>query len=59
MRIEAPKIEVSGLEVAIQGSKVIQVIWLNILWCILLGPQLAPVSSVLLFDIIIVDWLKV
>ena len=59
MRIEAPKIEVSNLEGAIQGSKVIQIIWFNILWCILLGPQLSPVSSVLLLDIIFIDWIKV
>ena len=59
MRIEAPKIEVSNLEGAIQGSKVIQIIWFNLLWCILLGPQLSPVSSVLLLDIIFIDWVKV
>jgi len=58
MRIEAPKIEVSNLEGAIQGSKVIQIIWFNLLWCILLGPQLSPVSSVLLLDIIFIDWVK-
>ena len=59
MRIEGPKIEVSNLEGAIQGSKIIQIIWFNLLWCILLGPQLSPVSSVLLLDIIFIDWLKV
>ena len=59
MRIERPKIEVSNLEGAVQGSKIIQIIWFNLLWCILLGPQLSPVSSVLLLDIIFIDWLKV
>ena len=59
MRIEAPKIEVSNLEGAIQGSKIIQIIWFNLMWCILLGPQLSPVSSVLLLDIIFIDWIKV
>ena len=59
MRIERPKIEVSNLEGAVQGSKIIQIIWFNLLWSILLGPQLSPVSSVLLLDIIFIDWLKV
>ena len=59
MRIERPKIEVSNLDGAVQGSKIIQIIWFNLLWSILLGPQLSPVSSVLLLDIIFIDWLKV
>ena len=51
MKIQPPKIEITGLETAPEGEKVLQIIWLTLFWAVTLGAQLAPAASVLLLGI--------